>query len=106
MAARTIQDVNTGLAAAELELIRATLRRHPEVTGAILFGSRAKGCSLASSDIDLALEGLDDPLRAESVASELDELSLPYKFDVLALGAIHSEALLEHIRRVGVQLLV
>lgn len=75
--------MNTGLDAAELELMRAALRRQMDVTGAILSGWRAKGCSRSSSD--------------------LDELALPYKFDVLALGAIRSETLLEHIRRVGVQ---
>lgn len=94
----------TGLESRELELIRAVLSRHPEVTGALTFGSRARGASSPSSDVDLALEGIDDPLRAEAIARELDELPLPYRFDVKALLSIRREALREHIARVGVRI--
>jgi predicted nucleotidyltransferase len=88
----------------ELELIRGVLARHPEITGGILFGSRAKGSSGPGSDIDLALEGIENPLQAEAIASELDELPLPYHFDVKALAAIEYRPLLEHIGRVGVRI--
>jgi predicted nucleotidyltransferase len=87
-----------------LDLIRAVLARHPAVTGAILFGSRAKGTAQPGSDIDLALEGIADPLQAEAIASELEELPLPYRFDVKALAAIRHRPLLEHIERVGVRI--
>lgn len=87
----------------EWGLIRRVLARHPDVTGAILFGSRAKGTATPSSDIDLAIEGVDDPLRAEAIASELEELPLPYRFDVQALSAIDSPPLREHIARAGVR---
>lgn len=93
----------SGLTPRELDLIRAVLDRHPAVTGAILFGSRAKGTATLASDIDLALEGIDDPLQAEAIASELDELPLPYRFDVKALAAIRHQPLREHIARVGVR---
>jgi hypothetical protein len=33
---------------------------------------------------------------------ELDELSLPYKFDVKSIATISNRALREHIERVGV----
>ncbi len=88
----------------EWSLIRGVLSKHPEITSAILFGSRAKGLAAPSSDIDLALEGVEDPLYAEAVASELEELPLPYHFDVKALSAIKSEPLREHIMRVGVKI--
>ena len=93
-----------GLDLRELDLIRAVLIRHAEVTGAVLFGSRAKGNALPSSDIDIALEGIDDPLKAEAIASELDELPLPYRFDVKALSAIRHDPLREHIERAGVRI--
>jgi len=92
------------LAPRALELIRSVLARHPEVTGGILFGSRAKGTAHPASDIDLALEGIADPLQAEAIANELEELPLPYKFDVKALAAIRHRPLLEHIERVGVRI--
>ncbi len=88
----------------ELELIRGVLERHPEVKGALLFGSRAKGTSKPSSDVDLALEDISDPLKAQLIASELEELPLPYRFDVVALRAIRSASLEEHIARVGVRI--
>ncbi len=94
-----------GLGAPALELIRATLRQSAGVRGAILFGSRAKGTAHAASDVDLALECVTDALEAERVASALDELPLPYRFDVKALSAISNPALLAHIERVGVRIL-
>ena len=93
-----------GLSARELELIRTVLARHPEITGAVLFGSRAKGTAQPASDVVLALEGIADPLQAEAIAGELEELPLPYKFDVKALAAIRHRPLLEHIERVGVRI--
>ena len=95
---------STCLSKHEQELIQKVLSHHPGVTGAILFGSRAKGTATASSDLDLAIEGLDKPLQAESIASELEELPLPYRFDVKALNTIQSRPLREHIERVGVRI--
>lgn len=93
-----------GLTGHELDLIRGVLSRHPEIRGALLFGSRAKGTAGPASDIDLALEGPTDPLEAEAIASELDELPLPYRFDVKALSAVASRALRDHIMRVGIRI--
>lgn len=94
----------TGYSKREIELIRGVLARHPAISRAILFGSRAKGTASPASDVDLALEGIDDPLQAEAIASELDELALPYRFDVKALSSIRHEALREHIARVEVRI--
>jgi uncharacterized protein len=90
------------LQATELELICSVLRRHPEVQSATLFGSRAKGTHHERSDVDLALSGELGLLGAESIAAELEELPLPYRFDVQALAQISFAPLLEHIQRVGV----
>jgi len=94
----------TGLTDHELDMIRTVLLRHREITGALLFGSRAKGIASPASDIDLALMGVADPLVAEAISSELDELSLPYRFEVKAFGAIQHRPLREHIERVGVKI--
>jgi predicted nucleotidyltransferase len=89
------------LVASELELVRSVLRQHPEIESAILFGSRAKGTHSDRSDVDLALAGSLGDLGAEAIAAELEELPLPYRFDVHALAAITYPPLLEHIERVG-----
>lgn len=85
----------------ELALIHRVLGRHPEVIAAILFGSRAKMSHQPQSDVDLALQGDLDSLAAESIAAELDELPLPYRFDVRSYSDIQSPQLRDHIQRVG-----
>ena len=90
------------LKASELELVRSLLRQHHEVESATLFGSRAMGTHTPRSDVDLALAGSLGALDAEAIAAELEELPLPYRFDVHALAAITHAPLLEHIARVGI----
>ena len=85
----------------DLELVRSVLRQHPEIESATLFGSRAKGTHTPRSDVDLALAGPLGALGAEAIAAELEELPLPYRFDVHALAAITHVPLLEHIEPVG-----
>jgi uncharacterized protein len=90
-----------GLSERELDLIHEVLSRYPEVTAAILFGSRAKLTHQPQSDVDLALQGDLDSLAAEAIAADLDELPLPYRFDVRKYSGIQSPDLRDHIRRVG-----
>lgn len=91
-----------GLTSSELDAVCGVLAEHHNITRAIVFGSRAKGTHRPNSDIDIALDGNISPLEAESVAGDLEELPLPYRFDVVALRHVTNEALLEHIERVGV----
>ena len=90
------------LASNELALLRQVFGRHPEIKSVKLFGSRAKGTHTSRSDIDLALWGDVDDLRAESIAAELDELPLPYRYDVKPFHLIKLRPLREHIERVGI----
>lgn len=90
-----------GLSPEALELIREVLRRHPEVRQVKIFGSRALGRFENYSDVDLALWGdLDLPLIGR-IARELDELPLPYTFDVKAYESISHEPLRHHIDECG-----
>jgi len=91
-----------GLKPNELALLRGVFHRHPEIKTVKLFGSRTKGNNAPSSDIDLALWGDIDALRAESIAAELDELPTAYKFDVQPFHLIKLRPLREHIERVGI----
>lgn len=63
-----------------------------------------KGTHSDRSDVDLVLTGNVEPLQAEGIAAELDELPLPYRFEVQPLTQIRSRPLLNHIRRVGIQI--
>jgi predicted nucleotidyltransferase len=86
----------------ETSLISSVLNQHPEVSQVKLFGSRAKGCHTPASDIDLALWGVS-ALQAESIAAELDELPLPYRFDIKAFESIKQDSLREHIQRKSIE---
>lgn len=90
-----------GLSEPTLMAVRDVLARHPAVQEAIVFGSRALGRENPHSDVDIALRGNLPLLEAEDIALELEELPVPFRFDVQSLSAIHHPALLEHIERVG-----
>ena len=97
---------DAGLDARASALVRSVLARHPEVGEARIFGSRALGRHRPESDVDLALFGDVDDVLAQRIAGELDELPLPYTFDVCAYSEIRHNPLREHIDRVGRRLFV
>jgi predicted nucleotidyltransferase len=94
-----------GLLKSDLEKIVSILKRNKSIDKAILFGSRAKGDYKTGSDIDISIIGenldLDDILKAKI---ELDNLSLPYKIDIIIHNRISETELIEHIHRVGITL--
>ena len=66
-------------------------------------GSRAKGTYRPGSDIDLTLKGAGLNLKIlNRISNELDELLLPYSFDVSIYSQIENRDLIDHIQRVGV----
>ena len=94
-----------GLKESNVEDIVRIIAAFPEVQQAILYGSRAKGNYKAGSDIDLVLlgEALNMSL-VNKISLELDELYLPYTFDISMLHQIDNVELVEHIARVGITL--
>jgi predicted nucleotidyltransferase len=99
-------DLSIGLSINDLESIRKVIKSFPKIEDAILFGSRAKGTYSNGSDIDIALKGgnmlLNDML---DLSIKLDELLLPYKFDLVIYDRITESALIDHINRVGISLM-
>lgn len=94
-----------GLKETVIEQITGVLSSHSEVESAILYGSRAKGNYRRGSDIDLTLTG--ECLTYRTVArieDEIDDLLLPYLFDISILSYIDNPDVLAHIRRVGIPL--
>jgi len=94
-------DESFGLRPEALELIRGVFRRHPEVRRVEVFGSRAMGTFENQSDVDLAVWGDVDPHLLARIMGELDELPLPYLFDVKAYESIQHEPLKRHIDECG-----
>ena len=76
----------------------------PQVEKVILYGSRAKGDFKPGSDIDLTLFGESIDLSImNQIGLMLDDLLLPYTFDLSVFKHIRNKELLEHIDRVGVE---
>lgn len=93
-----------GLKESVIEKISSVLAKYPEVERAIIYGSRAKGNFKNGSDIDLTLCGgkeLNTTILYK-IMEELDELLLPYTFDLSIFNKIENKDLIDHINRVGV----
>ena len=91
-----------GLKDATIAAIRQCLTSHEKVEEAIIYGSRSKGNYRPSSDIDLTLRG-DALIFSDlaNLANDIDDLMLPYKFDISIYHHITNPDLLDHIARVG-----
>ena len=91
-----------GLSPKILHLIKKIFLKYPQITQVLIYGSRAKGSHKLSSDIDLTLKGHDISIEILlKVENELDDLFLPYKFDVSIYHQITDYDMLEHINRAG-----
>ena len=95
--------MNHGLSANTVERIVTVLTHYPEIEKAVLYGSRAKGNYRNGSDIDLMLfgDGINFSLLTR-LDNELDDLLLPYKFDISQFANLSHPELIDHIRWVGV----
>lgn len=86
-----------------IEKINKVFSHFPEVEEVILYGSRAKGNFKEGSDVDFALNGNKLHLFIlNKISYQLDDLNLPYTFDLQIYGQIYNPGLLEHIKRVGI----
>ena len=91
-----------GLSEEVLKKIKAVFGKFEEVEEAVLYGSRAKGNYKPGSDIDIALKGGKVHLQLlNTIDMELDELLLPYNFDLSIYDHISNNDLVAHIQRVG-----
>jgi predicted nucleotidyltransferase len=92
----------SGLTAAEVDGIRAVFSKYPQIQEVLIYGSRAMGNYRPASDIDLTLigKGIDLSLQTE-IEFALDDLMLPYKFDISLFDRITNPEFIDHIHRVG-----
>ena len=91
-----------GLEKETLEKIIGIFAQYGAVQDAIIYGSRAKGNHKPGSDIDLTLKGGDLNLKIlNQISLDLDELLLPYTFDLSIYHHIQQTDLIDHILRVG-----
>ena len=92
-----------GLKETTIEKICSVFAGFPQIEKAVLYGSRAKGNYKNGSDIDLTLHGKDLTLNVlYKIDEELDDLLLPYTFDLSIFERLSDPDFIDHIQRVGV----
>jgi predicted nucleotidyltransferase len=87
-----------GLSKMQLQLILCVIDNFEEIEKALIFGSRATEKYKPGSDIDLALIG--DKLTSlliNRVSSALDDLPLPFMFDVINYHELNNQLLKKKI---------
>jgi predicted nucleotidyltransferase len=93
-----------GLKESDVDRVKAIFGGFPEIDKAILYGSRAKGNFKPASDIDLTLIGESLNLTVlNRIEVLLDDLLLPYTFDISIFSQISNVDLQEHIQRIGLE---
>jgi predicted nucleotidyltransferase len=86
-----------GLSAQAEQLIQTVFQQYPEITWVQIFGSRALGNYRDNSDVDLVIrDNISDELLRK-VILEIDELPLPYLFDIVCYAQISHAPFCEHI---------
>ena len=94
-----------GLSKEVIESIRQILAQFPEIGSVIIYGSRAKGNYKTGSDIDLTLiaskHSTLDLTTQFQLEEALDELLLPYMFDISIMENIDNPNMIDHIQRIG-----
>jgi len=91
-----------GLSEFQFGQIVNVFANNKDVDKVILYGSRAKGTQKPYSDIDITILGDNLNLSVlQKIEIELDDLLLPYRFDVSLYNSIDNNDLVEHIKRVG-----
>jgi predicted nucleotidyltransferase len=91
-----------GLTLKNIKKINQIFGKFKEVEEAVLYGSRAKGNYKPGSDIDIVLKGKKLNLRLlNRIDIDLDDLLLPYTFDMSIYDHISNQDLRDHIQRVG-----
>jgi uncharacterized protein len=91
-----------GLTEKILTDICVVFSHYPALEKVILYGSRAKGTYRNGSDIDLTCVGETLNLSIlYKIELEIDDLLLPYTFDISIMSQISNPDLIAHIERVG-----
>jgi len=93
-----------GLKPEIIRKIQTKLSNYPEIEEAILYGSRAMGNYKNGSDIDLTLKTSEHNMTLSiiEIGVALDELNLPYTFDLSFYKNLNNPDLIDHINRVGI----
>ena len=93
--------VEFGLQPHQINMIRRVFERFPQIQEVWIYGSRSRGDFGRASDIDLCLKDPVDFGTYSQIFGQLDELFIPFKFDLVRFDELENEKLKENIRREG-----
>lgn len=92
-----------GLKQETIEKINNIFQQYEQIEEVILYGSRAKGNYKNGSDIDLTIKGKNlNIFLLNKISNDLDDLMLPYKFDISIYNYLQNSDIIDHIKRIGV----
>ncbi len=91
-----------GLSDNTINSIKNIFSKYKQVEKVVIYGSRAKGNYRKGSDIDLSFFGKNiNRSILHKIEENIEELYLPYIFDMSIYKQIVNKNLIEHIVRVG-----
>jgi predicted nucleotidyltransferase len=94
-----------GISKKNINEIKQVFSNYADIKEVILYGSRALGKQREGSDIDITFIGKNLDLNfLNKISIDLDDLLLPYKFDLSIFSTIDNIDLLDHIERVGIEI--
>ncbi len=94
-----------GLTETDFTKVISIFEKFPVLEKVVLYGSRAKGNYRKYSDIDIVLKGDGLNLKIQQqIELALDDLYLPYSFDVSIFSRISNDELIAHVERVGIEI--
>lgn len=92
-----------GLKDSELTNLKALFAKNDRLERVILYGSRAKGTYKPFSDVDITLVGRElTHSDLNRMILDIDDLLLPYMFDISIFHTLKSSDLIDHINRRGI----
>lgn len=92
-----------GLKDTEIEQLRGIFAANERIERVVIYGSRAKGNFKPFSDVDITLVG--EQLKHTDLCQidlAIDDLLMPYRFDISIFHTLRNADLIEHIQRVGI----
>ena len=94
--------MNYGLTDIELSKLQGAFSQYADVEKVVLYGSRAKGNYKPFSDVDITLMGDITHNQLNRLSMDIDDLLLPYQFDISIFHTLANPDLIDHIQRVGI----
>ena len=97
--------MDCGLTLDDLNKLTSLFAKNEHIERVVPYGSRAKGTFKPFSDVDITLFG--DAITHQDLSQllfDVDDLLLPYQFDVSIFNTLKNSDLIEHINRVGIEI--